>query len=142
MSPSEFIQLLRSGEKFRDYADIAFRAVAFLLELKQERYRYDDDRESRQYHDCMTLEVAALLVGPDIKTLATFTGISEPFIVRVSHRMHKADLWKGKQEEIEEWTEPKSGFNSSTIFAHACVAEGSIGREIRSDGEIGYWDWV
>jgi hypothetical protein len=142
MPRSEFIQLLRNGKTASVYTEITFRAVDFLLELKQERYRYDGDRQSRRYHDCMVLVISALLIGPDIRALATFTGISEPFIVRVSNRMHKAGLWKSKQDEIEEWTEPNGGFNLSTLFAHACVAEGTVGREICSDGEISYWDWI
>jgi hypothetical protein len=76
MPPSEFVQLLRNGERSRAYTEIAFQAVDFLLELKQKKYRYDEDQESRQYHDCMTLVVSELLVGPDIETLSTFTGIS------------------------------------------------------------------
>jgi hypothetical protein len=55
--------------------------------------------------------------------------------------MHSAGLWKGEEEEIEEWMEVKGGFES-TLFAHACVAAGSSGREIHSDGNIGYWDRI
>jgi hypothetical protein len=132
---------LRTGEKSRLYTEFTFQAVDFPLELNNVRTKYAGDRQGREYHSGMRLVVSALLVGPDSKTLSTFTGTSEPFIARVSHRMQSAGLWKGAQEEIEEWGEAKRGF-MSTLFVHACIAQGRMGREIRSHGEIGYWDWI
>jgi len=109
------------------------RATAFLKQLKEAKRRYSSDKDA-QYHACLTLVATALVGGAaDHATLVKQTGYREEFVARVSDRMRLASLWNGDQTEIDEWAE--SDF-MLTIFAHASVASGRVGREINGDGTI------
>jgi hypothetical protein len=115
------------------------RASPFLSnELKTAKARYNSPRE-KHYYACLTLVAIASVVGTDIRTLAERTGFREGFVSRVSVRMRRGFLWKGDQSELDEWA--KWGF-LETALNHVCVASGTTGCEIDSDGSVGYFDLI
>jgi hypothetical protein len=114
------------------------RATLFRKQLNEAKKIYTSRRD-RQYHACLTLVATALVAGADLATLVKQTGYRAEFIALVSNRMRQASLWTGDQTEIDEWAE--SDF-MLTIFAHASVASGRVGREINSNGAVGYFDLI
>lgn len=113
------------------------QATYFLKKLKAAKKKYKARKET-YYHSCLTLVATVLLVGTDISTLAKRTGYRKSFVSAISDRMHLASLWKGDQSELDEWAEDFM----FTIFAHASVTSGTVGREIDSDGTVGYFDLI
>jgi hypothetical protein len=113
------------------------QATYFLKNLKAGEKKYNT-RKEKYYYRCLTLVATALLVGKDISTLAKRTGYRKAFVSAISDRMHLASLWKGDQSELDEW----AAYFMFTIFAHAGVASGTAGREIDSNGRVGYFDLI
>ena len=113
------------------------QATYFLKNLKAVEKNYNT-RKEKYYYRCLTLVATALLVGTDISTLAKRTGYRKSFISVIADRMHLASLWKGDQSELDEW----AAYFMFTIFAHAGVASGTAGREIDSNGKVGYFDLI
>ena len=113
------------------------QATYFLKNLKAVEKNYNT-RKEKYYYRCLTLVATTLLVGTDISTLAKRTGYRKSFISVIADRMHLASLWKGDQSELDEW----AAYFMFTIFAHAGVASGTAGREIDSNGKVGYFDLI
>ena len=71
--------------------------------------------------------LAAAVVGPNIKRIASFTGYGRPFVAEKARRLRKQKVWVGGKLDVD-WFKPK-GEGVVAFWLDVVLADGLLVRQ-------------
>jgi len=95
------------------------------------------DEDEDAFKVAVVLMAAALVTGPDVVRLATFTKYPAVFVAEIDQRMRAAGLWKDGGVEGGHWFKGDE-WRVCSFLADVMVAQGLLLTQRREDGTLEY----